>query len=123
MANRTAKPIRRGLKRAHLVYYLRVFTTDTHKLLGHLADITPEGLMLVSEHPIPTDREMNLRLVLPRAIDGKVEVEFGALSLWSRTDANPDFYDTGFRLVHIDEADRAVIRRLVEEFGFADKLD
>jgi hypothetical protein len=123
MAKRAAKPTQRGLKRSHLVYYLRVFTTDTHRLLGHVADITPEGLMVVSEQPVQVGREMGLRVVLPRAINGRVEVELGALSLWSRGDANPDLYDTGFRFVHIDDDDRAVIRRLVEEYGFADHLD
>jgi hypothetical protein len=43
---------KRKLKRRHLIYYLRVFEKNTDTLLGYLVDITPEGIMIMSESPV-----------------------------------------------------------------------
>ena len=41
------------------------------RLLGHVADITHEGIMLVSEQPIPMGSQYQLQMVLPEVIFGK----------------------------------------------------
>jgi hypothetical protein len=110
----------RKLKRRHLIYYLRVFDRNTNQLLGHLVDITPEGAMLVSETPIPTAERFQLRMLLPAEIFGKDRLEFEAESIWSKNDINPDFYDTGFRLLDVNAEDAATISELIGEYGFRD---
>ncbi len=42
-----------SIKRRHLIYYLRVWNNKEDKVLGHVVDITTEGLMLISEQEIP----------------------------------------------------------------------
>lgn len=110
---------RRKFKRAHLIYYLRVFDRDRELLVGHLVDITGEGLMLVSEAPIPVGEQFNLRMMLPAAIFTENQLDFKAESLWCTNDINPEFYDAGFRLLDVSDNDKALIARLVEEYGFA----
>ncbi len=109
---------KRKLKRRHLIYYLRVFDYDTKDLLGHLVDITTEGIMLISEKPIPQDKNYRLLMTLPREISGVTEVSFQAKSKWSQKDVNPDFYDTGFQLSDIDERHAHIIERLINDFLF-----
>lgn len=111
---------KRILKRRHLIYYLRVFDRVTGQLLGHLVDITPEGVMLISEQPLATDATYALKLDLPADTFGKETVEFEARALWSRPDVNPSFHDTGFQMLTVAEADERVIRRLITEYGFHD---
>ena len=111
---------KRKLKRRHLIYYLRVFDRNSNELLGHLVDITPEGIMLMSEETIPTKNNLELRMVLPSKLFGKDKIEFNATSLWSKGDIMSDFYDTGFRLTKIDRKDAELIESLIDTYGFRD---
>ncbi|HPH95074.1 MAG TPA: hypothetical protein PKW33_02095 [Anaerolineaceae bacterium] len=111
---------KRKLQRRHLIYYLRVFDDTTNALLGHLVDITPEGVMLISENPIPTNVVYHLRMELPQDILGQGELEFVGKSIWSKKDVNPRFYDTGFEMIEVAQQHFTVIEQLVELFGFHD---
>ena len=111
---------KRHIKRSHLIYYLRVFNQANNQILGHLVDITHEGAMLISESPIPTGEHFQLRMMLPAEIFGREHMDFEAESLWSKRDINPDFYDTGFRLLNVEVKDTAIIARLIDEYGFRD---
>ena len=48
------RPMRQ--ERTHLIYRLRVFNASTGKLLGHMTDITPEGMMLIGEKAVRPKR-------------------------------------------------------------------
>ena len=113
-------PERRKLQRRHLIYYLRVFDRNTDQLIGHLVDITPEGVMLISEDSIETDIIFQLRMVLSAKIEGSRQITFAAKSIWCKKDINPDFYDTGFQLQKVEPKDIEVIKCLVDELGFRD---
>ena len=111
---------KRNLKRRHLIYYLRVFDQKTKKPIGHLVDVTPEGIMVISEQPIITDIVFQLELILPVAYLGIEKLEFVARSVWCRQDVNPDFYDTGFQLLEVSREHFSVVETLIDEFGFRD---
>ena len=54
-------------------------------------DITTQGIMMISEEPIPVGKEFSLKMQLPGTITGREEIEFSAQSLWCKKDINPDF--------------------------------
>ena len=110
----------RKLKRWHLIYYLRVFDQDSDSLLGHLVDITTEGVKMVSEIPIPTEKDFRLRMEVPLESSKAEEVMFEAHSLWCRRDTNPDFFAAGFRLVNPKRTVVNLIRGLISELSFND---
>lgn len=111
---------KRRLKRRHLIYYLRVFNRLNNELLGHLVDLTPEGIMIIGERLLPVDVDCDLYMTLPEEILGKNKVDFVAHAVWSRKDVDPSFYGTGFRMISIDPDDIALIHKLIEDFGFLD---
>lgn len=111
---------KRKLKRRHLIYYLRVFQRGNNALIGHMVDVTREGIMIMSEEPIEADKDFEFRMDLPAEIWGKKFIDFDARSLWCRKDANPDFYNTGFTMLKIAPADMTAIDRLVSQYGFQD---
>jgi hypothetical protein len=111
---------KRKLKRRHLIYYLRVFDQKTEKLLGHLVDITSEGIMLVSEQPIEINRPYKVRMALPTEILKREFMVFEAVSLWTKRDVNPDFFATGFSISGVAEEDVVVVERLINRYGFND---
>ena len=111
-------PENRHLTRWRLIYYLRVFDRSTGALLGHVVDITVEGMMLVSAEPIEIGRDFDVRMMLPDSLGGQKEVEFRAHSMWRGADTNSDFHDTGFRHVEPSEDTILRIQDVIEELRF-----
>lgn len=111
---------KRKLHRRHLIYYLKAYDRDDHRLLGHMADITVEGLLLVSEEPLQVDRDYRIRMNLPESFSSTEYIEFEARCLWSQNSVNPSLYDSGLKLLNIKDEDRKAIENLVLRFGFRD---
>ena len=108
----------RTLKRRHLIYYLEIFDDDSGELLGHLVDITTRGIKLVSKKPIEVDRLYHLRMLLPEGYFKEKVLHFEGRALWSGNDVNPDFYDTGFDVPHLNKEIRKIIIKLINWLGF-----
>jgi hypothetical protein len=109
---------KRQLQRIHLIYYLRIFDNDTGENIGHLVDITIQGLMMISETKIPTGQDFSLKMQLPGIITGREEIEFRAHSLWCKKDINPDFYVTGYKIKAITPQEAKTITALINAYGF-----
>ncbi len=110
----------RKMKRWHVIYYLRIFDQDTDSLLGHLVDITIEGMKMVSEETIPSKKDFRLKMEVPLESGKAEEVLFRARSLWSKKDTNPDFYATGFNLENLNTDAIKVIQALIADLSFDD---
>jgi len=108
----------RKMKRWHVIYYLRIFDQDTDSLLGHLVDITTEGIKMVSEESIPFKKDFRLKMEVPLKGTETEEVLFDARSMWSQKDTNPDFYATGFRLEKPNMETIKVIQALISDLSF-----
>jgi c-di-GMP-binding flagellar brake protein YcgR len=113
----TGRVENRVVERNHLVFYLRVFDDTNNSMLGHLADISTDGFMLVSVVPIEPEQNYRLRMLLPKEIEGRLELVFEARSRWCRPDSNPDFHLSGFRYLKVDKELVSQIMRLVYDFG------
>lgn len=109
---------KRKFKRRHLIFYLRVFNRNNNNLIGYLVDITPEGVMLISEDPIKTNITFQFKMDLPTGIGKLKQLDFEAKSIWCKTDINPNFYDTGFQLLNVASNDIEIIENLIDSFGF-----
>jgi len=108
----------RKMKRWHVIYYLRIFDQDTDSLLGHLVDITTEGIKMVSEDAISPKKEFRLKMEVPLENRKTGEVLFNARSLWSERDTNPDFYASGFHLEKPNTGTIKVIQALISDLSF-----
>jgi len=105
-------------KRWYLVMYLRVFDEDTGELLGHVVDISKEGMRLVNDKPIPINRTYRLWVDVPKEGAPRQRIHLEAESLWSSRDVNPDFFDTGFRIQNLNIQARLQLQSLIEAFKF-----
>ena len=110
----------RKLKRRHLIFYLRILNAQDESLFGYIVDITPEGLMVMSEKPIESNKVFDLKMHL--ALQGqKTEViEFKAESVWSSQDVNARYYDSGLRLIDVDDDTAILIEDMINHLGFVD---
>lgn len=111
---------KRKLKRRHLIYYLRVVDKATGNLLGFLVNITPQGIMIMSENPIPVGKTFRLQALVPDVTGEKTYLEFDAQSRWCERSINTDFYDTGFELLNVDSDAFLSIQDIINELGFND---
>ena len=106
----------RNQERTRLIYHLRVFDARRKKLLGHMVDITPEGLMLIGETPLPVGKKYSLRMDLPRNLMTDGHLTFSAESIWCTKDTNGDFYSMGMRIVKIAPEALSLVQKLTRDF-------
>ncbi len=118
--NRQKPEDRRTVKRRHLIFYLRVWEPTSNRLLGHVVDITPEGLMLISEQPVSVGEEFHLEVRLPDTEGALKPMRFRAVCRWSDRDINTAFYDSGFEFLESGPEELDTLRTLVEAYGFHD---
>ncbi len=111
---------RRRFKRRFLAFYSRVFDLRSHRLLGNVVDITPQGLMLLSETPLPADTAFRLEIELPEGFASKREITLDARSRWCEADIDPHYHNTGFVLLNVTPEDAAIIEAIVVAFGIRD---
>jgi hypothetical protein len=111
---------RRKLRRKYLAFFTRIFDRGSGQLLGHLADITTEGMMVISEKPIKTGQEYKLQIDLSDSYFPKQRLDFHAFSIWCRPDVDPNFWNTGFQLSNMADDDAAIIELIVQEYGIRD---
>lgn len=107
----------RSLSRHHLIYYLRVFDGISSRVVGHIVDISPQGIMLITDEPITVQEEYRLRMRFPGAGSEQEELIFDAVCRWCREDDNPEFYIAGFQIQELPEAAANFIQGLIAEFG------
>ena len=113
---------KRKITRRFLLYYMRVYDASSRKQIGNLVDITPRGIMVVSERPLPEGQTSRLRMELTEEVSEKPFMEFNALSKWCEPDVAPGNYNTGFEILDLEKEDARIIKRIVEEFGFRDNI-
>ena len=111
---------KRKTKRRFLQYYMRVYDAESRQQIGNLVDITPQGIMIVSEHLLPKDQISRIRIELSDEVSRKPYIEFTAISRWCEQDVIPHMYNTGFEILELSPDDSAVINQIVAEFGFRD---
>lgn len=108
---------KRRLRRIPMSYYFRVFERwRKNNVIGHLVDANEQGLMLISEQPIKTNKIFRMRLSFPVKKE-IVSVEFDAKSLWNKDDVMAGYYDTGFSLIDISQRDLKRIEAAFNLFG------
>lgn len=110
----------RAYKRRHLIYYLEVYNQETGDLLGHLVDISLQGMRLITKKEIMPDKNFRLGMMLPRDFFKEEVLTIEARSMWSRKDVNPDFFAVGLKTYDLDEATAEIIAGLIEQVGFND---
>jgi len=108
---------RRRSRRRRLSCYPQVFDVETGESMGQVVDISTEGLRILSEFPMATDREYRLRLEPAGSDDSRRPVEFDAVCVWLEKEFSSGAYNGGFRITRISGGDREVVERLIERFG------
>lgn len=86
--------------RTHLLYYLRVFDRDTDTLLGHVVDVSRNGMLITSHLPLEDKRTYRLAVEDVSIMDHLGTVNVDAECRWCKTDEEVELMDAGFSIVN-----------------------
>jgi hypothetical protein len=113
----------RQVDRRYLVFYLRVFDGMSSKILGHLVDLSENGLQVIGDSPVEINENYRLRMRLPTLMKDRDEIVFNATSRWCKTDSNPDFFISGFQMHDLPVQKTELIKNLIRDFGYMGFVD
>ncbi|ALG67794.1 PilZ domain-containing protein [Beggiatoa leptomitoformis] len=107
--------------RRHLFLYLDIVNLATQELIGHLGDISKEGILIITDKPLTMHGIYHIRIKLPEDeniskpfLDVTVEVR------WEKPDINPKLQLVGCHFVTIEPDDLYLIDDVSEVLGFND---
>lgn len=107
----------RILKRHHLIYYLRAYDNTSSRVLGHVVDISPQGVMLITDEPLVPGEDRRLRMRFPGMSSSRDELIFDAVCRWCRPDENPAFYLVGLQIQNLLPEEANFIQGMIRELG------
>ena len=109
---------RRRMNRRNISYYLPVMDSVTKQVIGHIMNLSPIGMMMDSQVPIPANQKFGLHMDLMEEIAGQASLEFVATSIWCLADSiQPFLYNAGFSITEISPADLEVVKQIAEKYG------
>lgn len=107
----------RKLKRIHLSCFLNVLMEGSPEPVGQVLDIQTDGMLMMSQEPIPDGQFAKYKIELPESMNGVSEIVVEAESVWSSKDFDPGLYNTGMQFIRISDADVERIKILISDYG------
>jgi hypothetical protein len=109
---------RRHTQRRRFGYYMPIVDDKSQELIGHLADISPDGFKLDSTVPVPEGKIYNMRLTLTGELSNKPWMSFAARSKWCKSDEfQPNSYYVGFEVGTLSPENAQIFKRIFEKYG------
>ncbi|MFH2129698.1 MAG: PilZ domain-containing protein [bacterium] len=81
---------------------------------SHLADISTDGMMLISKHPVQTSIIMPLRVEVTDEVSPDGELRVTTQIVRCSKDKNIDDYHTGCKLIDLSNSSLEMIQRMID---------
>ena len=107
----------RKLERHEFLLPVPAVDAASGETLGALVNISIEGLMLMSNQALETNRLYQVTLALPEAISGHSEIELGVDCLWTRDDEQFGHHWSGFQIIDASQDAIKVIEQLIRDYS------
>lgn len=108
---------KRQQHRVHLFYQLGVFNRESEDYVGHLVDITIDGIRILNKTPFDTGTVYPFRLDLANMGSLEQQLDFDAECIWQEREFASGVCNSGFKIIKIAKKDREIIEFLIEQFG------
>jgi hypothetical protein len=114
-------PDQRLYKRRHLLYYLDVFERGSGAKLGHLGDLTAQGMLLLADRQYVKGARLALEIDLT-PLSGLPGGSFAvnATVIWCADDGSPLYHLVGLAFDELGSTEAAIVRMLLKVIAFAD---
>lgn len=106
-------------RRKNLFLYLDIIDRHNGHLLGHVGDLSEDGLLIISEHKLAVGTQLDVQIKLP---DGegfsKTRLDLSVEVRWAKPDLNPDLQCIGCQFTKLDENDLPLIEQVAQLLSF-----
>lgn len=110
---------RRKQERKNLVAYTQVYDLYGGVLIGYLGDLSLQGVMVITEKPLPPQFEITLGIEIPELPDiTAVRMSLAARVAWCEPDLSPQFYTVGFEFKEVTEPQKKLIEAIIQQYEF-----
>ncbi len=110
-------PERRTTPRKKFSYYMRVVDDDTQETLGHMVEVSEQGVQLDTMAALPINKDYYLRVELTPELADLPFIVFLARTKWSNVGNIPNLFHTGFQIIEILPEDRDVFLSIVKKYS------
>ncbi|MEP0827012.1 MAG: PilZ domain-containing protein [bacterium] len=93
--------------------YFEVVNVKTNESIGHLIDLTLEGMKTLGPTAVNRDETYHFRINLPKEVKGVQKITVEAQCVWSEKDINPEFYSAGYKIIYISPPFSEIIETLI----------
>ena len=111
---------RRASVRHKLNEYLTIYNRNTLREMGGIGNISSNGMMLISSVPVLIGAVYNMRIIMPDEQGGESYLDFDARCHWCKPDVGPEFFDSGYSIVHAGHGIIDLVELLRDYFSFSD---
>ncbi len=111
-------------ERLNLSTFIKIFYND--ELLGFLINASPDGIQIISNRTIDTNRNYSFNMEIPERFKEEYKIEskicFNAHCIWLKNEEKSDeknedaFFITGFKLLLNDEEVNKVLQKIFEAY-------
>ncbi len=108
---------RRAATRYEFDQALPVFERDSYRQVGLVADLSADGMRLISSRPCDKNQILHCKVKLFKTIFRQDYLVLDARCMWSRKEAGGDEYESGFLFVNLSPTDAATISHLLIHYG------
>ncbi len=104
---------RRKLTRYDIEDHYQVFDRVTGRKLGVMANLSIEGMMLLTENPVKKRSLFLCSVQLPQPVLGRGRIDFDGECRWCKKVKDSGWFQSGYKLVNIPVEDQTTIMCLV----------
>jgi hypothetical protein len=110
---------RRKEQRKNLMAYTQVFDLYGGYLVGYLGDLHLNGAMVIGNTLMTENMEITLAIELPELPNFSMSrITIPARVVWHQQDISPEFFNVGFEFKEVTDAQKTVIKAIMENYEF-----
>ncbi len=110
-------PERRTTPRQKFSLYMRVLDDDTQEQLGHMVEVSSDGLKLETSVDLPINKDYYLRVELTPELADRPFIVFIARTRWSKVGILPNLFQCGFQIIEMMPDDKEIFLDIVKKFA------
>jgi hypothetical protein len=109
---------KRRYRRRDTILYLQVYSTPKRAPFARLVDISTEGALLLSDHPLPLNEPFDALLEVPKLESKETrELKCTFTPRWHKPDYNPNFTLNGCEMT-VPPEHKLLLREFMNQYGF-----
>ena len=110
---------RRKEPRKDLMSYSQVYDLHDGKLIGYLGDLNLFGAMVISDHPMVENVQLNVSIELPELPNTRDTSMMIAVRIaWCHQDISPDYFNVGLEFKNTNEKQLKIVQEVIDNYEF-----